>query len=233
MTKICVTKVTCFTFLTLISLACAADVSGDWEFAGTYLGETTYARVTLKAENDKLTGQLNELKLDGSIKGDELTLNAKRPNGDHFGDFKGKAVADKLEGTAVWSGDRKVSWTAQRAATPPASPRVHEFEPKEFHRVFSDSIPPVLHIFPRDTVRTWTVDAGGVDKNGKTLSQGGNPETGPFYVEGALPGDLLVVKLNRVRLNRDSAGSGNQIVPTALTPNYLQRNKFNEKFDSQ
>ena len=37
---------------------------------------------------------------------------------------------------------------------------------------------------------------------------GGNPETGPFYIEGAFPGDTLVVKLNKVRLNRDSAGSG-------------------------
>src|SRR5436190_5099490 len=222
MTNICVTKVTCLAFLTLISQACAADVSGEWELAGTYLGERTYARVTLKVENDKLTGRLNEITLDGSIKGDELTFNGKRPNGDHFGDFKGKAVDDKLEGTAVWSGDRKVSWTAQRAATPPVSPRVHEFEPKEFHRVFSDSIPPVLHIFPRDTVRTWTVDAGGIDAKGVRRSQGGNPETGPFYVEGTLPGDTLVIHLNRVRLNRDSAESGGQIVPFALTPGYVR-----------
>jgi acetamidase/formamidase len=31
----------------------------------------------------------------------------------------------------------------------------------------------------------------------------GNPETGPFFVEGAMPGDVLVVHFTRIRLNRD------------------------------
>ena len=208
----------------------AADLSGDWEFAGNYLGDISYARVTLKVEGGKLTGNLNELKLEGTIKGDELNLSAKRPNGDHFGDFKGKAQGDKLEGTGVWSKSRKVTWSARRPASPPATPRVHDFEPSEFHRVFSDAIPPVLHIFPGDTVRTWTVDAGGSDSKGVARSPGGNPETGPFFIEGALPGDTLVVKLNRVRLNRDSAFSGNRIVPSALTAGYAQRTK--QEFDS-
>jgi acetamidase/formamidase len=76
------------------------------------------------------------------------------------------------------------------------------------------------------------VDAGGVDSKGLRRSQGGNPQTGPFYIEGAFPGDTLVVKLNRVRLNRDSAESGDQIVSSALTPGYVQRTKHDEKFDS-
>ena len=59
----------------------------------------------------------------------------------------------------------------------PDRPQLHEFEPTEFHRVFSDAIPPALRIFPGDRVKTWTVDAGGVDRNGVRRSQGGNPET--------------------------------------------------------
>src|SRR4029079_5269028 len=110
-----------------------------------------------------------------------------------------------------------VTWSAKRVATPPSNPQVHEFAPKEFHRVFSDAIPPVLHIFPGDSVKTWTVDAGGMDSKGIARSAGGNPQTGPFYIEGAFPGDMLAVKLDRVRLNRDTAVSGNRIVPTALT----------------
>lgn len=161
-----------------------------------------------------------------------MAFTAKRPNGDHFGDFKGKAHGDKLEGTAVWSGDRKITWSAKRPNSLPAAPRVHDFEPTEFHRVFSDAIPPALHIFPGDIVRTWTVDAARIDNKGVRRSQGGNPQTGPFYIEGAIPGDTLVVKLNRVRLNRDSAGSGNQIIASALTPGYVQRSKYDEKFDS-
>jgi acetamidase/formamidase len=210
----------------------ATNISGDWEFAADYFGDLSYARVNFKVEGGKLTGTLNELKLEGTVKDDELTFSAKRPNGDHFGDFIGKANEDKLQGSGTWFGGRKTTWSAKRPLTPPSAPRVHDFEPTEFHRLFSDAIPPVVHIFPGDTVRTWTVDAGGVDSKGVQRCPGGNPETGPFFVEGALPGDTLVVKLNRVRLNRDSAGSGNRITSTALTPDYIQRTKYDDKFSS-
>ena len=209
----------------------AADVSGDWEFTARFLGDVNYVRGTLKTDGEKLTGNLNEMKVEGTVKGGELSFKATRPNGENFGEFKGSVHGDELSGTAVLFGKDQVVWTAKRPAKPPAQPQVHDFEPKEFHRLFSDSIPPVLHIFPGDTVRTWTVDAGGGDSKGVQRSQGGNPETGPFYIEGAFPGDTLVVKLNRVRLNRDSAGSGDQIVPSALDPGYSP--KYNDKFDSE
>jgi amidase len=215
------------------SLVAAADVSGEWEFAIKRLGDTGYVRVNLKADGSKLTGNLNELKLEGTNEGGKLTFNAKRPNGDNFGDFTGALHENSIEGTAELIDDGKVAWSAKRAATPPSVPKVHDFEPTEFHRVFSDAIAPVLHIFPGDTVRTWTVDAGGVDSKGVRRSRGGNPQTGPFYIEGALPGDTLVVKLNRVRLNRDSAGSGGRIVNSALAPDYVQRTKYDDKFDSE
>lgn len=217
-----------FNTLTLI----AGDVSGEWEFAGKNFDDVSYARVTLKTDGDKFSGNLNELKLDGKLKGDELTFTAKRPNGDHFGDFTGKVNANKLEGTGEWSGGRTITWSAKRPLVPPKEPRTHTFEPTQFHRLFADSIPPVLHIFPSDTVRTWTVDAGGVDSKGVRRSLGGNPETGPFYIEGALPGDTLVIKLNRIRLNRDSAASGNQIVPSALSPGYVRRTKYEDNYDA-
>lgn len=209
----------------------AADVTGEWEFAANSFDEVSPARVTLKIDGEKLTGNLNELKLEGTLNGEDLKFTAKRPNGDQFGDFTGKVQDGKLEGTGEWSGGRKVTWTAKRPVVPPKTPQVHDFEPTQFHRLFSDAIPPALHIFPGDTVRTWTVDAGGVDSKGVRRSLGGNPETGPFYIEGALPGDTLVVKLNRIRMNRDSAGSGNQIVSSALTPGYIRRTKYDDKFD--
>jgi amidase len=215
-----------------LAAAAAAEVSGEWEFAGKSLGETSYARIILKSQDGKLTGTLNELKLEGTVKSDEVSFSATRPNGDHFGDFTGKLTGEKLEGAAVWSGKRKITWSAKRPATPPDHPLTHDFQPTEFHRVFSDAIPPVMHIFPGDTVRTWTVDAGGVDSEGVQRSQGGNPETGPFYVEGAFPGDTLGIKLNRVRLNRDWAESGDRIVPTALTAGYIERTKYQDKFSS-
>lgn len=222
----------CIALGSAVSLT-AADVSGEWEFAGKSLGDISYARVTLKVEDSgRLAGNLNELKLAGKIKGNELSFSATRPNGNHFGDFSGKLIGEELQGTGVWRDNREVTWSAKRPATPPAQPKTHDFEPTEFHRVFSDAIPPVLHIFPGDTVRTWTVDAGGVDSKGVQRSQGGNPETGPFYVEGAFPGDTLAIKLTRVHLNRDSAESGDRIVPTALGAGYIERTKYKDKFDS-
>ncbi len=216
-----------------VSTVSAADVSGDWEFSAKILNDVTYARVTLTAEGDKLSGTLNEIKLEGTIKGDELSFKGTRPNGQGFAEFRGKATDNELKGTAsgpAFQGD--TTWSAKRAAKPPAKPQVHDFEPKEFHRVFSDAIPPVLRIFPGDTVRTSTIDAGGTDSKGVRRSQGGNPETGPFYIESAMPGDTLVVKLNKVRLNRDSAISSSQIAGNALNPAYVQRTRYQENFDS-
>lgn len=218
--------------LVIAGTASSADVSGDWDVVARYLGDDSYFRIALKVSGDKITGSLNELKLEGALQGDDLTLKATRPNGEHFGDFKGSLHGGELSGTALWFGKQELTWSGKRPPKPPSQPKTYDFEPKEFHRVFSDAIPPVLHMFPGDTVRTWTVDAGGTDSKGVNRSRGGNPETGPFFIEGAFPGDTLVVKLNRVRLNRDSAGSGDQIVGSALSPGYVARTKYNDKFDS-
>src|ERR1700722_18516203 len=210
-------------FLLAAATALAADISGEWEFTGKMLDGTEYVRVTLKTNGNKLTGNLNELKLEGAIEGTKLTFAATRPNGEVFGTFDGAMHGDELSGTALWHKTERVECTAHLPMPVPASPRTLDFEPKEFHRLFSDAIPPVLHLFPGDTVRTWTVDAGGTDPKGVRRSGGGNPETGPFYIEGAFPGDTLAVKLSKVRLNRDSAGSGDSIVDSALQSGNFRR----------
>jgi amidase len=219
-------------FLLTVVASMAADVSGDWEFSTKVLGDTIFARVNLKIDGNKLTGNLNELKLEGTVHGEKVTFAATRPNGDAFGGFEGIVRGEQITGTATWRKTEKVEWTAKRPAVAPAAPRTLDFEPQEFHRVFSDAIPPVLRIFPGDTVRTWTVDAGGVDPKGVRRSGGGNPETGPFYIEGAFPGDTLVVKLNKVRLNRDSAQSGDRTVGSALNTGYIEDTKYKDDFDS-
>jgi amidase len=192
-----------------------ADVTGNWEFSAKTLNDFTHGRLTLKVDGANISGTLTlagraPIKVDGTITGNVISVKATRNSGLPFGEFTGAIEGDSLRGTGSWPDFGDVTWSAKRAAQAPSTPQVHDFEPKEFHRVFSDAIPPVLRVFPRDTVRTRTVDAGGVDSKGVRRSLGGNPQTGPFYIEGAMPGDTLVVRLTKVRLNRDSARSGSR-----------------------
>jgi len=76
----------------------------------------------------------------------------------------------------------------------------------------------VLHVKPGDRVVTKTIDAGGVDWNGKSVAQGPNPETGPFYIDGAEPGDMLVVAIVRVETNRTTAYSSSLLAPYTVDP---------------
>src|SRR5262249_35471529 len=89
---------------------------------------------------------------------------------------------------------------------------MHEFEPTDFH-ITIGSDEPVLRVESGDTIRTWTVDSSGYDHNGEDLTEGGNPQTGPFYVEGAEPGDTLRVHFHSVRPNRARGVSGSVVAP--------------------
>ena len=66
---------------------------------------------------------------------------------------------------------------------------------------------PVLRLKPGDTLVTNTLDAFGnvLRKPGDTLSmvKGDNPLSGPFYVEGAEPGDTLAVKILDLQVDGD------------------------------
>ena len=213
----------------VLALAAPADIAGSWILHLVQFGEeNSPARVELKVNGGKLTGTLNELTIDG----DAVKLKAIRPNGTEWGVFEGRVQGVELRGTVKIYNDT-VQWVARRApAASSAAPQTHTFEPTQFHRYFSGTIAPALHIHPGDTVRTTTVDAGGYDSKGVRRSLGGNPETGPFYVEGAMPGDTLVVKFNRIRLNRDTAESGDRITNDALGAGYIRDAKYDDKFDS-
>lgn len=98
----------------------------------------------------------------------------------------------------------------------------HRFQPKEFHNTFSSAHPPVLRIKAGDHVITSTIDAGGTDAAGVRRGQGPNPEIGPFFVEGAEPGDTLVVHLLRLETNRATGFSTSLLAPYAADPGFLR-----------
>jgi amidase len=224
-----------FLLLSLTSLLSAADLNGVWNFSLISFGEEiSPARVTFHVEGDKLTGTLNELKLEGTADANgSVKIKATRPDGELFGSIEGEYKDGALSGV-VKRENETFTWKAHRVVTPaPGPPQTHDFVPSQFHRYFSGTIPPALHIKPGDTVRTTTVDAGGRDSTGTRRSNGGNPETGPFYVDGATSGGTLVVKFNRIRLNRDTAQSGDRLTADALNPGYNRDAKYEAKFNSE
>jgi amidase len=99
-----------------------------------------------------------------------------------------------------------------------AAAETHRFVPEQFYGTYSAAHPPALRIKPGDTVVTKTIDAAGVDWNGKQVAQGPNPQTGPFYVEGAAPGDVLVVTFVKIETNRAMAYSASLLAPYAVDP---------------
>lgn len=96
----------------------------------------------------------------------------------------------------------------------------HHFEPTQYHTTIGWH-QPVLTIAPGDTVVTTTVDAGGHDATGAQVTSGGNPQTGPFFVEGAEPGDTLVVHIDRLTPNREEGYSRSVVAPNVVDPQFV------------
>jgi acetamidase/formamidase len=86
----------------------------------------------------------------------------------------------------------------------PAGAETIRFEPKAGVPTFAVRAP-VLRLRPGDVVETRTFSTPG-----DYYEREGGPwpgEVGPFYIEGAAPGDTLVVKILKVRPNRATAVS--------------------------
>jgi amidase len=198
-----------------------AGVSGRWVVNTDFFGSTIYFSMELKQEGEKLTGNFDGDKLEGTFKDNTIYFLAKDEEG---GTDEGKGIVQggTITGTVVFNHPNDPEHPTHKftAELVPArragAAQKHEFVPTTFYRQFSALNKPVLTIVPGDSVHTTTVDAGGQDEKSVTRVLGGNPETGPFFVETAVPGDTLVVHFTRVRLNRDWAGSDDFLVGRAV-----------------
>jgi acetamidase/formamidase len=99
---------------------------------------------------------------------------------------------------------------------------IHRFAPTHYHTAIGWH-EPVLHVAPGDTIITTTVDAGGSDASSKPVTPGGNPQTGPFFVDGAAPGDTLVVRLDRLTPSRTTGFTRSIISGQVLSPAAARR----------
>jgi amidase len=204
----------------------ATDYSGRWEVAVREFGDKNYylpvqdGRLILEAHGDNYTGRFNQVVFSGSLEKDGLHLSCNEKGRD-CGKLVLQLSGNRLSGRGDMIASSPilsipVTLEGKRAAVRPQSPTVHDYDPQQFHNFYSPTLTPVMHLFPGDSVRTRTLDSRGQDRDGRPRAPRGNPLTGPFYIEGAMPGDTLVVHLDRVRTNRDTAYQTNTIASTAL-----------------
>lgn len=210
----------------------APDFSGNWEVGVREFGDKNYylpmtdGRLVLEDRGGHYTGRFNQVTFTGDLETDGLHL-ACNEKGRDCGTLVLQISGERLSGKGALIASAPtlsipVTLEGKRPAARPASATAHDYDPRQFHNFYSPSLVPVMHLFPGDSVRTRTLDSRGQDRDGKPRAPRGNPLTGPFYVEGAMPGDTLVVHLDRVRTNRDTAYQSNLVATTALETGMIQ-----------
>jgi amidase len=223
----------------------AADLSGAFiaQFTTGPTAEQQYARVTLKTVGTTISGTWGDRAIAGLLNGTrlEITLSdASGPAGTLIGTVNGAAAsgsgtlrpaARAGSGGGAAPQPASITWTLT-PYTPPAKSTIYDYEPKSFYTTYSAEWAPVLRIYPGDTVRTRTVD-NDRDAAATRYGIGGNPSTGPFYVEGALPGDTLVVHLLKLRANKKTARQGTRINTRAITAQYLVGASYDPAFSGE
>jgi acetamidase/formamidase len=224
-----------FLFLCLLTASWSQNTSstpaGKWISNLKFFDNNNYDRMELALSGDKITGKLGNNTLNGEFHSGQIEATVNDPQGNIK--LSGHLDGDRIQGAATFERDKvELKWEAQREVPRAAAPKTHTFEPTQFQHYFSSAIEPVLRLNPGDTVATWSVDAGGTDPKGVRRTSGGNPLTGPFYIEGAVPGDTLIVRFNRIRLNRDTAISSPLIVNGALDASYVERRKNVEGYSA-
>jgi acetamidase/formamidase len=108
------------------------------------------------------------------------------------------------------------------AGAAPASAQSKPIVAETYYNTFSRAHAPLARIRPGETVATRTIDASGRDETGTVRARPSNPLTGPFYVEGAEPGDALIVRFSRVRMNRNWGWSAYRLGLYSLAPESIE-----------
>ena len=125
----------------------------------------------------------------GTVDGDRVRFEVKDRDGSTSA-YDGRLKDGLLSGTVTFSGESwgatpPSPWSARRpAADKPVAPRTLDFEPKEFYRIFSGGIEPVAtDLAGRHGAHARRSTPAASTSTAKSRVLGGNPQTGPFYVE--------------------------------------------------
>lgn len=198
------------------------SVGGQWILAIDRWGNREYSSLNLTRSGRTISGDWDGDALSGEVDGGRIAFTVTGKAGATY-KFSGRVAGSVLTGEADIPDHNNPNarlrhvFSARRVPDRPAGgPRTHDFKPETFANSFSPDRAPVLTVWPGDTVRTTTLDSGGMDAQGVTRALYGNPQTGPFFIAGAMPGDTVIVHLRKLRLNRDWADSLDTIVGRAL-----------------
>jgi len=107
---------------------------------------------------------------------------------------------------------------------------VHRFAPTSYSNVIGTQ-PAVLTVASGDTIITTTLDAAGIDHEGAQRAPRGNPMTGPFSVEGAEPGDALIVTIDRMTPNRKTGWTYSPVSQQVVDPRTVADLPKSERFE--
>src|SRR6267142_3942272 len=128
-----------------------SGVSGRWMVNTDYFGTTIYYRLELKQEGEKLTGNFDGDKLEGTLKGNAIYFLAKDDEGG-TDEGKGAVQGSTITGTVVFAHPDDPHPTTHKfmAELVPSrsarAPQRHEFVATMFYRQFFAGNKPVLTI---------------------------------------------------------------------------------------
>ncbi len=206
----------------LLAAGAAQAEPRTWVLDMDLWGNPLFSTLHLQSQGARLTGDLDGDRLTGQLSGDRLSFTSVDDQG-RSSTFTATLHGEAMTGVADVpdTNDPKArahhAFKARRIPERPSGPpRTYDFVPTDYSNTWNATRPPVLTVWPGDTVHTTTIDSGGVDAHGVTRALFGNPQTGPFFVAGAAPGDTLVVRIRRLALDRDYADSLDTIVARAL-----------------
>jgi len=230
-------------------LCFAAGLSGDWvgQLTGPFDSQYTaqYNHVALTADGAKLSGTWGTYVLAGTLSGTKVDISLTDSSGKPAGTLSGAVSGDSLSGkgsvvparrggggggVGVVQPPSEVTWKLTRAASAPATHKTYDYDPTVVYGTYSAAEPPMLHIFPGDSVNTRTSDTAR-DTNVIRHGTGGDVNVGPFYVEGALPGDTLVVHFTKIRTNKPIGRQGSRFNQHAVTQAYALAAQYDPAFN--
>src|SRR5690242_11987265 len=104
----------------------------------------------------------------------------------------------------------------------------HRYRPNQYCNAIGTAAP-CLRVADGDTVITDTLDASGLNAEEEAVGQRPNPMTGPFFIEGAEPGDTLAVRIDRLTPSRATGWTYSPLAFTVLDPGAVPDRPGNER----